>query len=87
VKPVDTENARRVGDGAAELQPVAEVVAHVVTSEWQHRERIAAYLPGAGSVLPGYRRMRAPRWSCGERHPWSGGEGWGYPEKAMNIQR
>src|SRR5262245_27572189 len=43
-EPVDVEHSRRVSQAAAELEPVAEVVAHVVAAEWQHRERVAANL-------------------------------------------
>ena len=43
-EPVDFENARRLLELAAEIEPVAEVVAHVVAAERQHRERVAADL-------------------------------------------
>ena len=43
----------------AELQPVAEVVAHVVAAERQHRHRVAAHL--AELADRGGRRLRAHR--------------------------
>src|SRR5438270_40206 len=42
-EPVDTENPRRMGHGAAHVQPVSEVIAHVVAAERQHRKRVAAH--------------------------------------------
>ena len=41
-EPVHAEDAGRVGDVAAELEPVVEVVRHVIAREGQHRERVAA---------------------------------------------
>ena len=59
-EPVDAEDARRVRDLAAELQPVVEVVGHVVAAERQHRERVAPHLPdrpgGRGRRLRAHRR-------------------------------
>src|SRR6266516_4071027 len=45
-EPVDVEDARQLAGarGAADLQPVSEVVAHVVTTERQHREGIMTQL-------------------------------------------
>ena len=41
-EPIHMEKARQVGEIAAHLEPVAEVGAHVVTAERQHRHRVAA---------------------------------------------
>src|SRR5690606_29562752 len=38
-EPVDAEDARRMPHGASHLQPVPEVVAHVVAAEGEHRHR------------------------------------------------
>src|ERR1044071_2433192 len=40
-EPVHPEDLRRTREAAAHLQPVAEVVAHVVATESKHRHRIA----------------------------------------------
>src|SRR5208282_1446024 len=40
-KPVDHEDARRLLDRVAQLEPVCEIIAHVVAAERQHRHRIA----------------------------------------------
>src|SRR5207302_1403802 len=37
-------DTRRFWYLAAEIEPVAEVIAHVIAAEWQHRKRIAADL-------------------------------------------
>ena len=44
VHEVDLRKLRRVGRGALHLQPVLEVVGHVVAEERQHRHRVAADL-------------------------------------------
>src|SRR5262249_16251201 len=44
-EPVDAEDPGRVWDAAPKLDPVVEVVGHVVAAEWQHRERVAPHLP------------------------------------------
>ena len=41
-EPVHAEDLRRHGDPLPHLQPVAEVVAHVVAGEREHRHRVAA---------------------------------------------
>src|SRR5271170_467424 len=43
-EPVDVEDAWRGGEVALHLEPVTEVVAHVVTAEGQHSHRIAPHL-------------------------------------------
>ena len=44
-EPVDVEDLRQLGAvAAADLQPVREVVGHVVAAERQHRERVEAQL-------------------------------------------
>src|SRR4051794_31423168 len=49
-EPVHVEDAWNLLDVAIHLEPVAEVVAHVVSAERQHRHRIAAYFAdGSGS--------------------------------------
>src|ERR1044071_4482373 len=40
-EPVDQKNARRIEDAPSHLQPVVEVITHVITAEWQHRHRVA----------------------------------------------
>ena len=40
-EPVDAEDARRAGDVPSHVQPVGEVVAHVVAAERQHRHGVA----------------------------------------------
>ena len=59
-EPVHVEQLRqlaRVGGDLADLQPVAEVVAHVVPAERQHRERVVPQLAhralGRGGLLRG----------------------------------
>ena len=48
-EPVDAENPRRITQPTPHLQPMVEIVAHVVAAERQHRERIAPNLAhGAG---------------------------------------
>src|ERR1700750_1124442 len=61
-EPVDVEDARQLGTLApAELQPVGEVVAHVVAAEGQHRHRAEAQLTdGAGRGGGRLRRHRRP---------------------------
>src|SRR5262245_25627633 len=44
-EPVDAEDPRWVWDAAPKLEPVVEVVGHVVAAERQHREGVAPYLP------------------------------------------
>ena len=58
-EPVDAEDARRVGYLSAELQPVVEVVGHVVAAERQHRHRVAA--DRAGRAVGGGGRLGAHR--------------------------
>ena len=41
-EPVDVEDARRGGEGALHLEPVTEVVAHVVAAEGEHGHGVAA---------------------------------------------
>ena len=60
-EPVDVEDARQLRALAlADLQPVGEVVAHVVAAEGQHRHRVEAQLAdlagGGGGRLRGHRR-------------------------------
>ena len=59
-EPVHMEEARQVGEVAAHLEPVTEVLAHVVAAEWQHRHRIAADLAdlaeGGGGGFRSHRR-------------------------------
>src|SRR2546427_7064661 len=35
-KPIDAEDAGALGHRAAQLKPMAEVIAHVVTDKWDH---------------------------------------------------
>ena len=57
-EPVDVEDLRQHrAVAAADLEPVAEVVGHVVAAERQHRERVAAQL--ADRALGGRRRLGA----------------------------
>ena len=58
-EPVDVEDPRRVLQAAAEVEPVVEVVAHVVAAERQHGERVAADL--AELAERGGRHFRAHR--------------------------
>src|SRR5690606_14268659 len=61
-EPVDLEDARCTVEPqlAADVEPVREVVAHVVSAERQHRERVAAQFAhgafGCRSALGGDRR-------------------------------
>src|SRR2546427_5637808 len=58
-KPVDAEDLRRMLHSAAHVQPVSEIVAHVIAAEREHRHRIAphdAHLSGNRSA-----RVRAER--------------------------
>ena len=51
-EPVHMKNAGHIFDEFPHLEPVSEVVAHVVTAEGQHRHRVAAHLAeraGGGS--------------------------------------
>src|SRR5262249_49517845 len=43
-KPIHAEDPRRLRDLAAEVEPVREIIAHVIAAEGKHREWIAAYL-------------------------------------------
>src|SRR5687767_3633442 len=43
-KPVDPENARRVVQLATDLEPMSEILGHVIASERQHGKWIAAHL-------------------------------------------
>ncbi len=55
-EPIHVEDLRRGAEVAAHADPVAEVVAHVVAAEGQHRQRITAYLADrAGSGGSGLR--------------------------------
>ncbi len=73
-EPVDVEDPRRVLEPAAEVEPVAEVVAHVVAAEGQHGERVAADLAelaeGGGGHFGAHRggRVDAERPVEGLRH-------------------
>ena len=62
VHVVQLRQLGRVGGGLADLQPVAEVVAHVVAAERQHRERVVPQLAdralGRGGLLRGDVRAR-----------------------------
>ena len=56
-EPVDAEDARRFGEGALHLDPVAEVIPHVVSAEGQHGHGIAADIAygragGGGGLEP-----------------------------------
>src|SRR5204863_2610181 len=42
-KPVDAEDLRRMLHSAAHVQPVSEIVAHVIATEREHRHRIAPH--------------------------------------------
>ena len=46
-EPVHVEDARRMLDEAVHVDPVAEIVAHVIATEGQHGQGIAADLAGA----------------------------------------
>src|SRR5690606_30751340 len=41
-EPIDRKDRRRFGDLPAEIEPVREVIAHVITGERQHRKGIAS---------------------------------------------
>ena len=60
-EPVDVEDPRQLGALApADLEPVGEVVGHVVAAERQHRHRVEAEL----ADVPGWPRRSSPRtWS------------------------
>ena len=48
-EPVHVENASRLAQCALHIDPVAEIVAHVITAEWQHGHGIASNFPeGSG---------------------------------------
>ena len=59
-EPIDVEDLGRIGHAAAHVQPVLEVVAHVVAAERQHRHRIVPHLADLadlrGGALRGHRR-------------------------------
>ena len=58
-EPVDAEDLRRLLHRAAHLQPVGEVVAHVVAAEGEHRHRVAAHHADlAGDRRGGLRAQR-----------------------------
>lgn len=61
-EPVDIENAGWVGDVAAELQPMVEVIGHVVAAEWEHGKRVTAHFTdftrGRGRHFTAHRRGR-----------------------------
>ncbi len=42
-EPVDAEDAGRVGDAPADVQPVGEVVGHVVPAEGEHGHGVATH--------------------------------------------
>src|SRR3989449_7870043 len=44
-KPIDAEDAGALGHRAAQLKPMAEVIAHVVTDKWDHCHGIAPHHP------------------------------------------
>src|SRR5690349_4774013 len=55
-KPVYAEYARALGHRAAELEPMTEVVSHVVSDEWNHRHGIASDDPDlSGRCRRGFR--------------------------------
>ena len=56
-EPVDVEDARRLAELALHLDPVAEIVAHVIAAEGQHRHGIAANF--ADGARGGRRHFRA----------------------------
>src|SRR5436190_21631918 len=48
-KPIDAEDARRIGDLISHRQPMPEIVADVIAAKGQHRKGIATYFAdGAG---------------------------------------
>src|SRR6202034_672920 len=61
-EPVNVEDLWQLGRVGllADLQPVGEIVSHVVTAEGQHRERVEAQLAdragGGGGLLRAHRR-------------------------------
>src|SRR6185437_8199870 len=55
-EPVHMENFRRLSDALAHLQPVLEIIGHVVPAERKHGHRIAAgYANSAGGGGRGLR--------------------------------
>src|SRR5439155_26547242 len=44
-KPIDAEDAGALGHRAAQLKPMAEVIAHVVTDKWDHCHGISPHQP------------------------------------------
>src|ERR1051326_8693259 len=55
-EPVHMEDPRRFGQAALHLDPVTEVIAHVIAAERQHRHGIAANLAdGANNGRSGFR--------------------------------
>src|SRR5207245_10455517 len=44
-EPIDAEDARALGYRAAQLEPMVEVIAHVVTDKWDHCHGIAPHHP------------------------------------------
>ncbi len=65
-EPVDVEDLRQLRPvAAADLEPVGEVVGHVVAAERQHRERVEAQLAdragGRGGLLRAHRPSRGTR--------------------------
>src|SRR5260370_22440409 len=58
-EPVHAENARRMLDRASHLQPMIEIVAHVVATEGEHRQLVAPhYAHLAGDRSGGFRTER-----------------------------
>src|SRR6476659_988026 len=48
-EPVHVKNARRFAQGTLHIDPVAEIVAHMIAAEWQHGHGIAAnFSEGSG---------------------------------------
>src|SRR3954454_24357331 len=58
-EPVYGKDRRRIGKARAKVEPVAEIIAHVIAAERKHRERIAADLTDISKC--GGRHLRTHR--------------------------
>src|SRR5215210_3851526 len=92
-EPVDAEDARQALPpvALAEREPVAEVVAHVVAAERQHRHRVEAQLAhgpgGRGGLLGGHRGAQEDAVLPVERLGHEGDAGGAAPAEQESVDR